>query len=240
MDRKVIASIAFILLLCGCVKEVAMETKFETDDGFIIYADFYQPEKPNGKALILLHMLRTDKSHWRDFAEELRKNGYHVLAIDLRGHGKSIIKQGQKITWENFSEKDFKNMVLDVKAAKLFLIENGVNEKSVGIIGASIGANTALNYAATDEEIKVVVLLSPGLNYRGVTTMEALSNYNRPLLIVASKEDEPSASSSQKLYEMAMGEKFLKIYENAGHGTNMFSKTDLNKVIIDWLENHFN
>jgi len=30
-------------------------------------------------------------------------------------------------------------------------------------VGASIGANVALNYAASDPSIKAVVLLSPGL-----------------------------------------------------------------------------
>jgi alpha-beta hydrolase superfamily lysophospholipase len=216
-----------------------MEVNFTTDDGFIIYGDFYEPEKPNGKALILLHMLRTDKSHWNEFAQKLKERGYYVLAIDLRGHGKSIQRNGITITWQEFTENDFKNMVLDVKAAKLFLIENGISSKSIGIIGASIGANTALNYAASDEEIRVIALLSPGLDYRGVKTEEAMKVYDRPVFIAASKEDEPAASSSLKLYELAIGRKELKMYDNAGHGTRMFASTNLMEDLINWLEKTF-
>jgi len=230
----------FIIILSGCTKRGDfVEVNFETDDGFVIYGDFYQPENPNGKALILLHMLRTDKSHWTEFAQRLKERGYYVLAIDLRGHGKSIEKNGKRITWQEFDENDFKNMVLDVKAAKIFLIEKNIDSKSIGIVGASIGANTALNYAVSDEEIRVIALLSPGLDYRGVKTEEAMKIYDRPVFIAASKEDEPAASSSLKLYELAVGTKELKIYENAGHGTRMFANTNLMKVLIEWLEKTF-
>jgi dienelactone hydrolase len=238
--KKIVFVLLFLIALSGCTKRGEfMEVSFKTDDGFTIYGDFYQPENPNGKALILLHMLRTDKSHWTEFAQRLKERGYYVLAIDLRGHGKSLDKNGKKITWQEFSENDFKNMVLDVKAAKLFLIEKGINSKSIGIIGASIGANTALNYAATDEEIRVIALLSPGLDYRGVKTEDAMKVYDRPVFIAASKEDEPAASSSLKLYELALGKKELKMYENAGHGTKMFGSTNLMDELINWLENNF-
>ncbi len=238
--KRILLLTFLIIFLSGCVKRGdLMEVNFKTDDGFVIYGDFYKPTSPNGKSIILLHMLRTDKSYWVDFANSLKDKGYYVLAIDLRGHGKSLNKNDQKITWQQFNENDFKNMVLDVKAAKLFLLENGLNEKNIGIIGASIGANTALNYAASDEEIRFVALLSPGLDYRGVKTEEAIKVYDRPIFIAASKEDEPSASSSLKLYDLAVGKKELKMYENAGHGTWMFSKTNLKDELISWIEEVF-
>ncbi|MEM5777851.1 MAG: alpha/beta fold hydrolase [Candidatus Aenigmatarchaeota archaeon] len=238
--KKIITVFIFVILLSGCTQRGDfVKVNFKTDDGFIIYGNFYEPENTNGKALILLHMLRTEKSYWHDFAEKLKQKGYTVLAIDLRGHGESVFKNNKKITWQDFNENDFRNMVLDVKAAKLFLIEKGFDERKIGLIGASIGANTALNYAAMDEEIRVVAVLSPGLNYRGVTTEEAIKIYDRTIFIAASKEDEPAASSSQKLYELAVGQKLLKMYENAGHGTWMFGKTNLEEELISWLEKNF-
>ncbi|MEM5777602.1 MAG: alpha/beta fold hydrolase [Candidatus Aenigmatarchaeota archaeon] len=235
--KKIFVILIFLILLSGCIQKGGfVKVSFKTDDGFVIYGNLYEPENANGKALILIHMLRTDKSYWQSFAEKLKQNGYTVLAIDLRGHGESVFKNNKKITWQEFNENDFRNMVLDVKAAKLFLIEKGIDEKKIGLIGASIGANTALNYAVTDEEIRFVVLLSPGLNYKGVSTEEAIKVYDRPIFIASSKEDEPSASSSQKLYELASGQKTLKMYENAGHGTWMFEKTNLEEELIEWLK----
>jgi alpha-beta hydrolase superfamily lysophospholipase len=240
MKKWFLVLVFFVIILSGCtIRGDFVEVNFTTDDGFVIYGDFYRPENPNGKALILLHMLRTDKSHWIEFAQKLKERGYYVLAIDLRGHGKSVERNGKRITWQDFDENDFKRMVLDVKAAKLFLIEKGIDSKSIGIIGASIGANTALNYAASDEEIRIIALLSPGLDYRGVKTEDAMKVYDRPVFIAASKEDEPAASSSLKLYEIAVGKKELNMYENAGHGTRMFASTNLMEELINWLENTF-
>ena len=240
MKKWFLVLVFFVIILSGCtIRGDFVEVNFTTDDGFVIYGDFYRPENPNGKALILLHMLRTDKSHWIEFAQKLKERGYYVLAIDLRGHGKSVERNGKRITWQDFDENDFKRMVLDVKAAKLFLIEKGIDSKSIGIIGASIGANTALNYAASDEEIRIIALLSPGLDYRGVKTEDAMKVYDRPVFIAASKEDEPAASSSLKLYEIAVGKKELNMYENAGHGTRMFASTNLMEELMNWLENTF-
>ena len=50
-----------------------------------------------------------------------------------------------------------------------------VDETNTAIIGASIGANMALVTAANEAEIDTVVLLSPGLDYFGVTTDELRS-----------------------------------------------------------------
>lgn len=84
----------------------------------------------------------------------------------MRGHGKSVNQNG---TFQSFTPNDFNKMKLDVKAAKQFLVtQKGINPKNIAIVGASIGANVALKYAAVDPSIKAVVLLSPGLHYKGV------------------------------------------------------------------------
>ncbi len=235
--RKVLLSLILIIYLSGCVTQsdnMIKDVKFKTEDGVTIHATYYKPEVSKGNGVILLHMLRTDRSYWKEFAGALMNEGFDVVAIDLRGHGQSIDKNGVKISWDRFSERDFNDMVLDVKAAKLFLQENEVDR--IAIVGASIGANTALNYAVDDSSIKTIVLLSPGLDYRGVKTEGSMKRYNKSVLIAVSDEDEPSFSSSQRLFEIATGEKQLKVYSNAGHGTWMFGKTDLKEIIINWLK----
>lgn len=247
MNKKLllISLLASIILFSGCVNqkvenEMIKEVNFKTTDGFTIYGTYYKPNATNAKGLILLHMLRTDRSHWRNFAYSLMNKGYAVIAIDLRGHGQSINKDDTKISWQSFTEEDFNYMILDVAAAKQFLLEQSeVDKNKIGIIGASIGANTALNYAANDTDIDVLVLLSPGLDYHGVKTEDSMKKYDRPVLIVVSNGDKYSASSSQRLYEIAPGKKDLKVYSGAAHGTNMFANTDLNEVILNWLENNF-
>ena len=73
-----------------------------------------------------------------------------------------------------------------------------------------------------------------------MTTDDAIVAYgNRPILIVASKEDGYAASSSRTLYETAVGEAELQLYNGAAHGTSIFSKeAGLPDLILDWLRQH--
>ena len=228
--NKLFILLALITLL-GC-KEINMaeELTLQTEDGVKIYATFYDAK--SDKAVILLHRLGKDRANSNDFASLLVENGFSAIAIDLRGHGQST----EKYKLNSLTEKDFNNMVLDTKAAKKFLESQKIN--SVAIIGESIGANTALNYASTDQSIKTIVLLSPGLDYRGIKTENSISEYGeRPILIVSAEDDSYSAESSRKLEMLAIGEKKLKIYEGSEHGTVLFdAEPALKNLIIDWLK----
>ena len=204
------------------------EINLQTEDNLNIAINFYEAD--SDRAVILLHMLGRNKEDWNNFANSLVKNNYDVLALDFRGHGKS---NGDV---SKFTEEDFNKMVLDVKEAKSFLVSNG--KKNIVIIGASIGANTALNYAATDNEIKNIVLLSPGLNFRGVKTEETIKRYRTKILIVSSEDDEYSFESSKTLKLLNRNVE-LKEYKSGGHGTGMFPNTDLEKVLLNWLKKNF-
>jgi pimeloyl-ACP methyl ester carboxylesterase len=225
---------------------------FLTDDGISIVGTYYHPSNAVNNttttttpAVILLHMLGRDRSTWNTFASTLsQKEGYAVLSIDLRGHGESIKQSdGNTISFQSFTADNYNKMVLDVKAAKQFLITNKhVNPNNISIIGASIGANIAINYAAMDPTIKSVVLLSPGLNYRGVSTEQAITKYknHHSVYIAATEGDSEAADSSKILCEKINCDGNLKMYSgSSSHGTNMFSDQLLNPplqdLIISWL-----
>jgi pimeloyl-ACP methyl ester carboxylesterase len=221
--------IAVLLFIVGCAGgSVREEVTLTTEDGVKIAATYY----PGGeRGVILLHMLGRNRGDYAELAQELNARGFSVIAIDLRGHGAS---EGN---WQSFSPREFNAMVLDVKAAKDYLISRGVKPGRIGIVGASIGANIALRYAAEDGEIKTVVLLSPGLNYRGIATEEAAAQYQRSAFFAASEEDAYAYSSTEQLYALAKGEKVFERLRNAGHGTLMLSASpELKKKVIAWLE----
>ena len=67
----------------------------------------------------------------------------------------------------------------------------------VSIIGASIGANIALNYAVSDHSVKSVILLSPGLDYMGVTTLAPITQYKNPIYIAGAEGDSQSVKDSR-------------------------------------------
>ncbi len=205
----------------------------KTEDDKEIFGKYYSTNST--AMIILLHMLDKDHSSWDKFAEQLYLENYSVISIDLRGHGKSAENTG---SWERFSKEDFNNMILDVKEAKEF----GLHEKKSRfiLIGASIGANTALNYAAKDDEISRIALLSPGMDYRGANIENAVLNYGqRPILLAASEEDKYSADTIKELNTRLFGKKKIVMFKDAGHGTEMFKGTELDKEIIAWLKENF-
>ncbi len=200
-------------------------TSFLADDGVKIYYTFYEPASKS-PAVILLHMADRDRTDWNNFATTLLQHGYAVLTIDFRGDGQS-----------RATVNDYNSLVLDVKAAKNFLrTQDKADPSRIAIVGASIGANVGLKYVATDTSIKTLVLLSPGLDYRGVIVAGTFEKYTKPVLMVASEDDIYSFTTAQQLNLLSGGNTVLKLYKGAGHGTNMFVEKDLENVLMDWLD----
>ena len=221
---------------------------FTSDDGVSLVGSYYKPSigiNNSTPSVILLHMLGSDRGTWDNFAQKLSQNGYAVLSVDLRGHGESIKQANSTISYQSFMPRNFKNMTLDVKAAKKYLTEErDANPNQISIIGASIGANLALNYAASDQSIKSVILLSPGLNYRGISTLDAIMKYKNPTYIVAAEKDSESAKDSKILCEKITCAENLRIFEKTNdHGTDMLANkmlgSKLRDIILSWLDSTF-
>jgi dienelactone hydrolase len=242
MKREIILFFILVILIpFGCLAQPEGErVKLKTEDGFTIIGTYYVPAGEKLPSLILLHMLGRTRSDWEQFAKRLKKEGYAVLSIDLRGHGESTDQKGKDRSYRDFSEEEWRDTVKDIQAATKFLRrKKEIDPDKISIIGASIGANLALNYADLDKKIRALVLLSPGLNYRGVKTKEAVKRYGaRPVLLVASKDDRGSFNAIDELGKLAKGNKKLVKYKKAGHGTRMFGKEspDLTNAIINWLK----
>lgn len=218
----------------GAVKSNMEKVSFLTSDNVLILGNYWGSD--SDKAILLLHMMPATKESWNSIAPDLNEKGYKVLAIDLRGHGESNKKGYEILDYRKFSNEEHAKSIEDVKAAIEFLKQRGAKE--FGIIGASIGANLALVYGADEKEVKIAVLLSPGLDYRGIKTELPAEKFDRPLLIIASEEDSYSAQSSRILDQKAKNSE-LKILQNRGHGTNMFSEPGLKEEILEWVAENF-
>lgn len=204
-------------------KDIMLKTR----DNVSIAGSFFKPDSPNGKGLILLHMFRNNRHSYDEFANEAVSVGFTVMAIDFRGHGDS---QGDMA---KFSDSDFRSMQSDAEAAKEYLKSNNISR--IYVIGASIGANTALNLAASDRSISGAVALSPSKNYHGIDTTASTGKFDKRLFIVSAEGDTQSFGDSVSIYENATGDKFFRRYNNSQHGTNLLDKR-LATEILDWLE----
>ncbi len=217
---------------------------FQTKDGVKIVGDFFNAKSPpNGsqgkKSIILLHILPGNRGDFNELSEILWKNGYNVLNIDERGHGESEAWYGEMGSWQEFTPADYDKMIYDVEAAAQWL-KVRITDTELAVIGGSIGANLALLYGAKAQP-KIVVALSPGLNYKGVKTEIASRNFRQNLLLAASRDDNYAFESCERLLDISAASKkeFIK-YEDAGHGTRMFSaEPELKQRILDFLSQNF-
>src|SRR3989344_7702335 len=179
------------------------KVSLKTQDGKDISGNYFQVQNPIGW-ILYLHMMPSTKESYSDIANLFASNGYAGLAIDFRGHGES---SGGPDGYNSFSDEEHQNSYSDVLAGIDFLVQNGADKSKVSIIGASIGANIALKYASENNEIKKIVLLSPGLDYRGVKTEEFVKKLKvgQNVMFVGSVNDILSNNKSniediEKLY----------------------------------------
>lgn len=200
---------------------------FATTDGVMLVGTYFTPAETAAPGLVLIHMVGGRRTDWDNLASALQSRGYAVLTLDLRGHGKSS------------GDREWGKMADDVTVAYRFLSgQPEVDPARIALVGASIGANLALNVAASEPAIQSLVLLSPGLDYRGVKTEEAMKAYGaRPVLLIASKTDTYATQSVETLAKLAQGKQKAQIYEDAGHGTQMLGNAGgLEDLILNWLQ----
>lgn len=232
--------------------------EFQTSDGVTIVGDYYfasQGEggdakrpfshaKRGGPAVLLLHMMPATRDSYAEFADRLVRAGYRALAIDFRGHGESVQGSGvrdqvSELDYKNFSDQEQQAKILDVRAAVDWLMqEKGVKKEQLVLVGASIGANLALQYLVENPEVPAAVLLSSGLDYRGVRTppLAQLVKPTQALYFAASADDEYSLNTNRALYAVTPAQKQIKEFQAAGHGTTMFEREpEFISEVIEWI-----
>lgn len=255
MTKNVIIAILLIVLLAGfwffwqlsqeqappfMEESKVQKITFTTSDGVQIVGNFYQPAgNIIARIVLFLPMMPATKESWDTLAKELQKKEVVSLAIDLRGHGESIRQDDKRLDYTKFSDEEHKASRLDVEAALEWLEKKmrlGLEQMSV--VGASIGANLALQALGEHPRLGKAIALSPGLNYRGIgpkQMVESLEEY-QAVFYVTSKDDGSNVKETEELYNATKGQKQSKIYDNAGHGTTMLERTeDLLPSIIEFI-----
>lgn len=207
--------------------EAVLPMTISAPDGTALQARFYAASIQPAPAALLVHQAGSSQQDWAPLIEPLRAAGYAVMTFDLRGHGGSG------------GEADWAQMPGDTQAAlRLLSALAGVDSSRIVLIGASIGANLALNACADLVGCGAAVLLSPGLDYHGIATAPAIPRLGaRALLIVTGQPDANNPADSVMLDDLAAASDHqLVIIPAAAHGARLFAaEPGLVARIVAWL-----
>lgn len=198
-----------------------------TSDSVKIAANYFPVDSkkyPNPKGwVVFLHMMPATKESWNVLADRLQQEGYAGIAIDLRGHGAS---DGGPQGFAQFTDAEHQDSKRDIDAAVDFLKGVGARDERIILIGASIGANLALQYVAHHRGFKKMVLLSPGLDYHGIAAKPLIETLpeDKHLLLIGSRDDDrvaDNAADIEALWSMVPRgvEAKKELVEIGGHGT---------------------
>ncbi len=199
------------------------------EGGGTIAGTLWEPAQKPSAAVLLLHMQTRTKDDWNQLGSRLADAGVAALAIDVRGLASPA---------DPDARVDSAPLLADVRAALAFLAGRpDIRPNSLGIVGASMGANLAALAASGDPRVRGIVLLSPGLDYRGLRTEAALKKYaERPALLVASRKDPYALRSVEDLAKDASGPREQRIVDAPAHGTELLAREpDLGGAVIDWV-----
>lgn len=122
--------------------------KSQNQDLKMAYMDV-QPEKPNGKTVVLLHGKNFNGAYWKTTIEALTKEGFRVIVPDQIGFGKS-----SKPTEYQFS---FQQLALNTKA-----VLDELKIDKIYLLGHSMGGMLATRFSLMyPETVEKLILENP-------------------------------------------------------------------------------
>lgn len=229
MQRYLI--ILFVLIGIGAHYLFADESvAFTTTDGIIIAGDYQPPRQAGKRVAVMLHGLGSTSGEWTALKRLIVAEGLGYFAYDARGHGRSTkTTTGTEINYTQFGppgdESPWYAMIGDLDQAVRYLARvKKIKETSLVIVGASLGANIAIAWAADHQSVAAVLLLSPGIEYAGIRSSGPAGRFlNRKIAFAAAPNDTYAFQSSRALYNHLASNPHATFFLGvSGHGVQMF------------------
>lgn len=229
MTRRLLITVLFCAVCSALasgqqrVASAPLEISFPTSDGGLIFADAYGRGK---HAVVLAHGGQYQRRSWNSQALELERAGFAVIAIDLRGFGKS--------TGPGQSDPESAPLHLDVLAAVRYFRAAGA--QMVSVVGASMGGWAAVDAAilARPGEIDRLVVLGAGA---GNLPPQRLSV---PKLFIISRSDTSGSGlrlpQIQTEFAQMPEPKRLMIVDGSAHAQALFQSSQGPEIMRSILQ----
>jgi pimeloyl-ACP methyl ester carboxylesterase len=193
--------------------------RFEATDGKPVSGRYTRATRGDAPAVVLLHEIRGGPDQWDPLIPHLHEAGFATLAYQSR---------------QSWSEAE---RLPDAAGAVRWLRRRpGVDRDRIALVGASIGASTAVLGMATDTRrtAMAAVALSPP-DSSDIWALQDHHEY-RPhdLLVIA---DERESVSGKSVLDGAVRSKLVQS-ERPGHGVALLAEEGVRDALVGWLRDH--
>lgn len=173
---------------------------------------FVRPQKEGTyPGIVMIHENRGLRPEIRTMADELAKEGYAVLAVDLLGEVVETQDQARVLT----AKFDQKVGIENLRAAARYLREKGATK--VASIGWCFGGGQSLALALSGEPLDATVIYYGRL----ATTTKALAPIRWPVLGVFAGNDQSISVESVEQFRASLGKlniaNEIYVYPGVGH-----------------------
>jgi len=187
-------------------------------------------------AVLLLHGYGEDRSVWRDFSKELLNRGWAVMAMDLRGHGESRLKNQKPIELSKDWRTNPHEFPVDIDPALDWLKSRPrVDNSRIVIIGFDVGANLALIASGRFKEVKTVVAINPNLDESLALAGSAQDFQPRSCLIVARSQAEADRVRSTAITPPSR----IIVAPQTGGAAQWTADKQVRDAVFQWLKETF-
>lgn len=213
-----------------------------TRDGFQIVGFATRARAVRPAWVLLVHQRGADHTEFAGLTKKLTAAGLSTLAVDLRGHGHSVVHSQHKpqvVDHRELSPADWRRTYRDVALAVKFV---RTERAPLALLGSSVGASAVVRAVARDERLqgRPLVLLSPGLNYRGVEIADAWPQLQgAPVLVVRASFDGPAVEFHRRVAEQLQDTvtRFIVLKGDA-HGSKLLSQGRVTQQVVSFLHGH--
>lgn len=249
--KRVLLILTFFLLFLNPIFAASIVKKdltVQSTDGFSIKATLEYPKVKKQKefsTVVLLHSLGYSSEWWETLPQELLDNGYAVLMIDLRGHGRSVYNSKLvRTSWKSMTNSAYAKYPDDV--IRVIDYVKTENPKKIffnnwAFVAADIGVSAAVHAAdKISYKPKTIVMLSPVVKTRGLYVPVKMANLNNiDFFVINGTGDLASKEDTEYLKRFAQ-DAFMT-YTSEAKSTGMImlkNDTSLSKIITSWIKEY--
>jgi pimeloyl-ACP methyl ester carboxylesterase len=183
-------------------------------------------------AVLLLHGYGEDRSVWKDFSKELLNRGWAVMALDLRGHGESRLRNQRPIQPSPEWRTNPHEFPVDLDPALDWLKSRPrIDNRKIVVIGFDVGANLALIASGRFQEVRTVAAIKPNLEESFALAGSAQDFQPQNALIVVGLPSE-----AERFKAGLKARSRIVLAAHSGGAAAWVADTQIRDAIFQWLK----